>query len=202
MSATLEKEIYENVINEVVRRNPEISNQIYEAPKILTYELPEGVIGAVADYRSAPWLKRQLGYEKPPVFFNPKYARMLNTYDLMAVVYHEAVHEAQIDDGSISNIIDKYIEFENEAHREKFYRLRKFVMELPFLRKMMMEGEAQYLTRKAFPNVSECVVPYWLEESLYENLIKEASGEGYLNVLMEYVMVDINLGRAIARYAS
>ncbi len=201
--SSIEYEIYSSVVQEVAEQKPEVAKQIYEAPKMLAYDMPPEVIGAVPDYEKAPWLKKQLGYEKPPMYFNPRYAHILPAYDLMAVVYHEAVHEAQMDGDAINDILDKYVEFDNELHRELFYELREKLMQLPLIRDMLIEGEAQYLTRKAFPYASREVMTYSEEEKMYLDLIETSRKAARLKENPEMVLVYVILpSESKCKYAS
>jgi hypothetical protein len=70
------------------------------------------------------------------------------------------------------------------------------------LKYLLMEGEAQYLTRKAFPNASDSFLPYTLEEKLYECLIEGAKPERYLDTLIECMILNAYLERAPIRRAS
>lgn len=197
-----EARIYSEVIREVAENKPEIAYPLCTSPKIILYGMPPHIMGAVPDYERAPWLKEWLGYEKPPMLLNPVYARILTPQELMPVLYHEAVHEAQMDKHSIEKIVNKYVDFEDREHMETFYQLRKILMKLPRIGYMLKEGEAQYLTRKAFPNMSELLAPYKPEERLYKHLIEASKPERYLETLAEFMMLEAHLEQPYISRAS
>ena len=187
--------IYAEIVKELVHRKPEISDYARSA-YILSPCLPNNVVAAVPDYIENPWLRYVLGYSHPPVLLNPNYAYELSRQDLMAVLYHEALHRAQMDESDeagLRNIVEKYVRFQDEHHRELFYSLRGILNMFPNLRRVLMEGEAQYLTRKAFPDMNRALLPYTEEEVPYRRLIENARPDRYAETLLEFLLTNTYL---------
>ncbi len=183
--------IYSSVLSELRKEKKEVSDVVENV--YLDYLLPDvapSVIGYVPDIGIRGNIDRWCryfysGYEKPaspPMFLNPVAPYMLDVYDLKAAVYHEAVHQKQMlaeltmDRNPLEEVIERYVEFENEKEKEMFYRVRDALCRTPELRHVILEGEAQYLMSRAFPYASKSIKPYWKEEVIYRSMLEMVRG--------------------------
>ncbi len=167
------REVYASILKKIKKKKPEVKDVGKNA--YLDYRIKgTTIIGYVPDLN----FLTPLGYEKPtppPVFFNPDAIKILNKTDLEAAVYHELIHQKQIkydltkNPNILNPLIDKYLGLSKEE--KKIFYLIRDLFENSVFRHILFEGEAQYLTRKAFPNASKMIMPYTDEEMFYKSLL-------------------------------
>ncbi len=193
------EEIYASVLFELKKEKNEIKDVIEKAPIYTDYRLLRSepyIVGYVPDIMRNKGINEartpRSNYERPacypPTYLNPLAPALLNKYDLAASVYHEVVHRAQMAAefsgrrDIIGRIIEKYVQFRNKKEKELFYEVRDALCRVPELRRIILEGEAQYLMSQAYPYASKFIKPYSTEELVYRTMlaaVKRAAATGY-----------------------